>query len=180
MEPNFEQSINLSLKWIKEWEKGELSEEILADRIFELIKYFNGARAFLVAALTSDGPLLDRLPEQLLLKFNLAGESFIDLIVKNLAMSSAMTEYHKQNNDIQKMNKSDQISFRCIELMRNLDTSMVKRSADSLRDGLKGIGQYAVFLEKNGYKEYQKVGIKKKLFLIAKEKGANAPSKGTD
>jgi len=46
-EATFTQAINISVKWCKEWDEDLLSEEVLADRIAELIKTRNGLRGFL-------------------------------------------------------------------------------------------------------------------------------------
>lgn len=43
---SFTQAINISALWCKEWEDDLLSEEVLADRIAELIKTKNGLRGF--------------------------------------------------------------------------------------------------------------------------------------
>ena len=41
-EASFIQAINISAQWCKEWGEDLLSEEVLADRIAELIKTKNG------------------------------------------------------------------------------------------------------------------------------------------
>ena len=41
-EASFTQAINISAQWCKEWGEDLLSEEVLADRIAELIKTKNG------------------------------------------------------------------------------------------------------------------------------------------
>ena len=62
-EASFTQAINISAQWCKEWEEDLLSEEVLADRIAELIKTKNGLRGFFAYALSDqDCYLLDKLP----------------------------------------------------------------------------------------------------------------------
>ena len=41
-EASFEQAYEIAEKWCKEWEEDLLSEEVLADRVAELIKTKNG------------------------------------------------------------------------------------------------------------------------------------------
>jgi len=45
-EASFTQAINISAQWCKDWGEDLLSEEVLADRIAELIKTKNGLRGF--------------------------------------------------------------------------------------------------------------------------------------
>jgi len=51
-EASFTQALYISAKWCKEWEEDLLSEEVLADRILELIKTKNGLRGFFAYALS--------------------------------------------------------------------------------------------------------------------------------
>jgi len=46
------QAINISAQWCKEWGEDILSEEVLADRIAELIKTRNGLRGYFAYALS--------------------------------------------------------------------------------------------------------------------------------
>ena len=106
-EPTFEQAMNATMLWCTAWEKGELSDEVLADRVSELLDSQNGVRGFLVISLASDCPLMDRLPESLVLQLRSAGEIVVDLTVRNLAMSTAMALHHqRQENFKQKLRKS--------------------------------------------------------------------------
>ena len=45
-ETSFTQAINISAQWCNEWGEDLLSEEVLADRVAELIKTKNGLRGF--------------------------------------------------------------------------------------------------------------------------------------
>ena len=69
-EPSFIQSINISNEWCKEWEENLLSDEVLSDRISELIKSKNGLRGFFAYALSDiDCTLLDKLPTSIIFTF---------------------------------------------------------------------------------------------------------------
>ena len=66
-EISFTQAINISAEWCTEWDEDLLSEEVLADRIAELIKTTNGRRGFFAYALSDkDCLLLDKLPFSLI------------------------------------------------------------------------------------------------------------------
>ena len=62
-ETSFTQAINISAQWCKEWGEDLLSEEVLADRIAELIKTKKGLRGFFAYALSDKNCfLLDKIP----------------------------------------------------------------------------------------------------------------------
>ena len=89
-EASFTQAINISAQWCKEWGEDLLSEEVLADRISELIKTKKGLRGFFAYALSDkDCFLLDKLPFSLIYKLNEGGDAVTEIVVKNLIMSSA-------------------------------------------------------------------------------------------
>ena len=50
--PSFMQAINISRQWCNEWEDELLSDEVLADRIAELLKTKNGIRGFFAYSLS--------------------------------------------------------------------------------------------------------------------------------
>ena len=84
-ETSFTQAINISAQWCKEWGEDLLSEEVLADRVAELIKTKNGLRGFFAYALSDQNCyLLDKLPFSLVFKFREGGNDVVEIIVKNL------------------------------------------------------------------------------------------------
>ena len=102
-EISFMQAINISAQWCKEWEEELLSEEVLADRVAELIKTKNGLRGFFAYSLSDqDCYLLDKLPFSLVFKLQEVGASVVEIVVKNLIMSSAQIVVHDRENNIDK------------------------------------------------------------------------------
>ena len=98
-EPTFPQAMEIAAQWLGLWENGELSDEVLADRVAELVASRDGARGFFVVALAGDCPLMDRLPDPLALALRNAGAGVVDLSVRNLAMSTAMALHHQRAGD---------------------------------------------------------------------------------
>ncbi len=97
--PTFPEAMSLCAERIALWDAGELSDEVLADEVGQLVMHRDGARGFFVVSLTVDSPLMDRLPESLVVQLRQAGEGVVDLTVRNLAMSSAMLVHHRRQND---------------------------------------------------------------------------------
>ena len=168
--PTFEEAINFSMVWCNAWQDGELSDEVFADRIGELIKTSQGARGFLAIGLASDCPLMDRLPEPLIFQLQAAGDLIVDLTSRNLAMSTAMSISHKRNKDEPQRASSIRVSDRCIELLKVLDPNKVKIRLETLIDGTESKGPDVDFLKKWGYDKEQKVAIALKIKSIGSEK----------
>ncbi len=151
----FEESLKIALLFCNAWDQEELSDEILADKISDLIKTENGARGFFVISLSSDSPLMDRLPDPIVQKLRFGGDLIVDLTVRNLTMSSAMAVTHKRNKQFDQENSSKRIQRRCIELLRLLEPKLVKNRIESLLEGTKGIGKDVIFLKRWGYDNEQ-------------------------
>ena len=165
--PSFEQAMNASILWCKSWEEGNLSDEVLADRIAELIQTKEGARGFFVISLSDNCPLMDRLPDPLIFKLREAGKFIVELTVKNLAMSSAMAIKHQLNHDSKLQENSERINLRCIELLRLLETNYVKDCSEKILNATKGIGSEVKFIERWKYNDKQKLAIAKSIEAIA-------------
>ncbi|WP_320677219.1 hypothetical protein [Prochlorococcus sp. MIT 1300] len=168
--PSFEQAMNAAMLWCKSWEKGELSDEVLADRVSELIETRDGARGFFVITLATDLTVIDRLPEPLILQLRIAGEMIVDLAVKNLAMSTAMSIHHERVGDIKQKANSQRITNRCIELLRSLEPRIVKKRLEILLDATSGNGEDVNFLKRWNYDKGQILAISKSILSVAEKK----------
>ena len=164
--PSFKEAMQASMLWCESWENDEISDEVISDRIGELIKTVEGARGFFVVSLSIDCALMDRFPDALIFQLRSSGEIVVDLTVKNLAMSSAMIITHRNNNDPQEI-QSERIKIRCIELLKLLDSNQVKKRLDILLDATKGNGTDLKFLEKWKYNEEQIRAISESIFEVA-------------
>ncbi|MFM7464491.1 MAG: hypothetical protein ACKO28_03270 [Cyanobium sp.] len=158
---SFQEAIAQSTEWIRRWDQEELSEDVLADAVGELVRERDGARGFFVASLTSDSPLMDRLPEALVYQLRLAGEGVVDLTVRNLAMSTAMGVHHKRNGDQGLLDGSLRVRSRCLELLRWLEPHQVKNRLEMMIEGLNLRGEDQTFLERWGYDDVQRDEIRK-------------------
>ncbi|WP_320667145.1 hypothetical protein [Prochlorococcus sp. MIT 1307] len=169
-EPTFEEAMDLSLLCSKAWEEGELSDEVLADKVAELLASRDGARGFLVICLASDCPLMDRLPESLVLQLRIAGEIIVDLTVRNLAMSTAMALHHQRQEDFLRQSCSERVTARSLDLLRLLDPKKVKSRLETLLNATNhGKGDDVAFLEKWGYDNEQKLAIASSVYEVAEQ-----------
>ena len=164
--PTFEQAYEISELWCKDWEDDLLSEEVLADRVSELIKTKFGIRGFFAYSLSDkDCSLLDKLPFPLIFKFTEMGNKVVEITVSNLIMSSAQVISHeKENNHAFKIN-SENISERCKGLLRVLDTKLVTKHINKTLNELDDLGNS--FDKSKKYDTDQKEFIKKQILDIA-------------
>ena len=165
-EASFTQAINISEHWCKEWEEDLLSEEVLADRIAELIKTKNGIRGFFAYALSDkDCFLLDKLPFSLIFKLNEVGDNVAEIVVKNLKMSSAQIIIHQRDNNHEYGITSKIISDRCKAILRMLETKLVTKTINQYLKDLDTMGNS--FDNSTKYDSEQREFIKKQFIDIA-------------
>ena len=168
IEPTFKQAINASMLWCNAWENEELSDEVLADRVAELLASRDGARGFFVISLASDCPLMDRLPDPLLVQLRAAGGIVIDLTVRNLAMSTAMAIEHKRKGDFEQQACSERITARTVELLRLLEPNQVKSRLEIMLEAtVNSNGSDMEFIRKWGYNNEQKLAITSTIYNVA-------------
>jgi hypothetical protein len=159
-EPSFQQAMEITAQWLGLWQNGELSDEVLADRVGELVASRDGARGFFVVSLAGDCALMDRLPEPLLLQLRAAGAGVVDLSVRNLAMSTAMALEHGRNGDRGQQAASERVQARCTDLLRHLEPGAVKQRLEVLLQAAsQGAGEDLAFLDRWGYDSEQRQAI---------------------
>ena len=167
LEPSFPQALEIANQWLALWEAGELSDEVLADRVSELVASRDGARGFFVVALAGDSPLMDRLPDPVALVLRAAGEGVVDLSVRNLAMSSAMALQHRRSGDGTMQAGSERVQARSTELLRLLEPGLVKQRLETLLEATGGKGEDVAFLDRWGYDAEQRSAIAAAVLAVA-------------
>lgn len=156
----FAEALEIAGQWLAAWDAGELSDEVLADRVGALVASRDGARGFFVVALTGASPLMDRLPEPLVQQLRHAGAAVVDLTVRNLAMSTAMVLAHGRSGDAERQQASERVQGRSRELLRQLDPAAVKQRLETLLLAARGgQGDDLAFLDRWGYDEEQRAAI---------------------
>jgi len=164
---DFAKALSISARWLQEWENGELSDEVLGDRIAPLVTQRDGARGFFVVALAGDSVLMDRLPDAVLLSLRQAGEGVVDLTVRNLAMSTAMVLHHGRQGDGEQQGRSERVQVRALELLRLLEPRLVKDRLEQLLEGTRGEGEDRAFLDRWGYDNEQRDAIAQAVLRVA-------------
>ena len=79
LQPSFQQAMEITATWLQHWENEEMTDEVLADRIGEIVASRDGARGFFVVSLAGDSALMDRLPDAVVGQLRSGGEGVVDL-----------------------------------------------------------------------------------------------------
>ena len=167
-QPTFQQAMEITAAWLQQWDNEEISDEVLADRIGEIVASRDGARGFFVVSLAGDSPLMDRMPDAVAGQLREAGAGVVDLSVRNLAMSTAMALQHRRSGDAAQQAGSERVTVRCTELLRLLNPALVKERLEQLlAASLDNQGEDVAFLEKWGYDSEQRRAISNNVYAVA-------------
>jgi len=109
--------------------------------------------------------LLDKLPFSLIYKLNEGGDAVVEIVVKNLIMSSAQIIFHQRENNHEYEKKSENISDRCKGILRLLETKLVTKNVNQVLNDLNNMGNS--FDNSVKYDSGQKEFIKKQILDIA-------------
>ena len=167
LQPTFQQAMEITAQWLALWENGELSDEVLGDRVAEVVASRDGARGFFVVSLAGDSPLMDRLPDAVVLALRQEGAGVVDLSARNLAMSTAMAMHHQRSGDAGQQAGSERVQLRCTELLRLLEPGAVKDRLETLLEATAGRGEDVGFLDRWGYDAEQKAAISEAVLAVA-------------
>jgi len=167
---SFPQSIKATQALINKIENEELDELEIQNEVSIIVNTKSGGRGFFVAYLTSDLPLSDRPSQGIINGLKSSIEITSKLLVKNLAMSSAMVLFHKRNSDLSNAQASQRVSQRTENLIKKMDDNAIVEELKNLKNAiLTGTGEYQVFLEHWQYDEEQKQKIKEIVSKILNE-----------
>jgi hypothetical protein len=156
----FEQAIAFTQVLLTQIEQQTLSAAAVEATIAALVQSENGARGFFVTYLTDRRPLADRPDPGIIQALRAAPEQVADLLVKNLAMSSAMAITHRRSRSEELAQGSDRVRSRSARLMQQLQLAVVIERAQQLQQSLTtGKGAYSAFLDRWGYDAEQRQTI---------------------
>lgn len=160
----FEQAIALTQSLLTQIEQGELSETEIGEAIATLVSNMNGARGFFVTYLSDERAIADHPSEAVMQALQTSPEIVSDLLVKNLAMSSAMAITHRRNGDEQMAQGSDRVRSRTAYLIEKLQLAAIIEKAQKLHESAStGLGEYKAFLDRWGYDAEQRQVIQQSM-----------------
>ncbi|MGI0483219.1 hypothetical protein ACN4EE_20870 [Geminocystis sp. CENA526] len=157
-EISFEEAINLTAEFIDKIP--HLSDTEKSSIVSALVLSENGARGFFVTYLTSENTIVNSIDLAIIQGFKSSPEIVSELLVKNVAMSTAMKITHTRNNNLEMAEKSGIVTQRSLNLIKNLSLSAITKKVKMLIDSIElKEGLYQDFLTKWGYDDEQKQAI---------------------
>lgn len=158
----FEKAIQLTQIFLNDYQNlTENDQEII---ISSLVKSENGARGFFVTYLTDNREIADIPSEGVIKGLKSSPEIVSELLVKNVAMSTAMKISHQRSENEKMAQNSERVTNRSIQLIKDLKLDIVTEKIKQLITTItekKGI--YQDFLNRCNYDDQQQEMIKQNL-----------------
>lgn len=157
---SFAEAIALTQSFLEHIAAGALSEEEIATVTENLVRTANGARGFFVTYLSDEGTLPDRPSPGIFQGLGSSEEIVSELMVKNIAMSSAMVIAHRRSGDEAMAQGSERVRDRSSHIIKTLALPTMQQGIESLLETIRtGTGSYQSFLERWKYDAEQKAAI---------------------
>ncbi len=157
---SFPEAISFTQSLMSKIVENPIEEADLERIIAALVSTKNGARGFFVAYLTGDYALADSPSLGVVTALQKSPEIVSELLVKNLAMSSAMAITHLRNRDRDNASSSQTVCRLTANLIELMDLDLVKSGLKELKTTIdSGDGEYRDFLARWGYDREQQIAI---------------------
>ncbi|MEB3225253.1 MAG: hypothetical protein VKJ86_05555 [Synechococcus sp.] len=118
---SFQGAIAFTQTWLEQVEAQALSDAEILGQMQALLSHRDGVRGFFVAYLTGNSPLADQVPEIFLDGFTQVAEHIYEILVKNVAMSTAMAIAHRRNGDFTQQQGSERVKTCSLNLLHQLE-----------------------------------------------------------
>ena len=156
---SFAEAISCTELWLQQWQTGSMTAEVLAQQLASLLASSDGRRGFFVVALAGSSPLLDHPPTAIVEQLHRGGLAVVDLVVRNLAMGTAMALAHQRQGHGEQAKGSLRVQRRAQDLLARLDPLTVRQRLDQLLAATEGHGVDVAFLERWNYDNAQRQAI---------------------
>ncbi|NDJ16277.1 hypothetical protein [Myxacorys almedinensis] len=157
---SFEQAIDLTQSLMAELQHNPVTEAELESIITALVQSENGARGFFVTYLTDEQSLADQPSSPVVAALRSSPAIVSELLVKNLAMSTAMKVAHTRNQNPELAAGSNRVQTRTLELIRQTQIPDVSVKLEQLGQSAETeSGEYQSFLKRWNYDEDQRRAI---------------------
>lgn len=157
----FEQAIALSQTLVDQVSQGTVADGSLESAIAQLVASENGARGFFVTYLSDDRPVADPPTTAVIAALKTMPEIVAPLMVKNLAMSTAMAIVHRRNQDEALAQGSDRVKARSAYILQAIQSKETVAQINALITSIEAqAGDYTPFLTRWGYDSEQQQAIR--------------------
>jgi hypothetical protein len=160
----FAAAIELTQQFVLQLQDGVLTPEQVQSFVTDLVATQEGARGFFVGYLTNGLAVVDKVHPGITLGLAAHPTVVADLLVKNLAMSTAQNLHFLRENQADMAANSATVAKRSRQLIDALQMPEIKVIAQQIIDAIRtGTGDYVEFLERWGYDAEQKGAIEQAL-----------------
>lgn len=157
---SFENALVITQALLDQAVAGTIALADLQRGITQLVATENGARGFFVVYLSDGRSQMDAYTDWVVAALQTAPEVISTLLVKNLAMATAMILTHGRNQKAELVSGSEQVQRRSLKLIQRLRTPQLQAQAVALAHSLTtATGEYQAFLERWQYDTEQKRAI---------------------
>ncbi|MGI0489160.1 hypothetical protein ACN4EK_27425 [Pantanalinema rosaneae CENA516] len=161
---SFEQAIAVTQALLEQMAQEELSSSEIELVLRALVSTENGARGFFVTYLSDDRPFADYPNPAIVNALKTAPAIVAPLLIKNLAMSTAMAITHRRNQHEDLAQGSDRVRARSAQFIQLLQLPELQTHAQHLWHSLTtGTGEYQTFLERWSYDAEQRQAMQQAL-----------------
>jgi hypothetical protein len=163
----FDEAISLTQTFLTKLKKNEFTSAEILTFVSELVQTSNGARGFFVTYLTAQDPLCDEPQPEIIAALQAHPEVAADLLVKNIAMSTAQQIYHHRRSDNEMMASSATVAARTAKIIHQLNLPQIQAMCQELVNTINsGSGEYSEFLTRWGYDDEQKQAIARSIMQL--------------
>lgn len=161
---SFEEALNVAQTLLDRAVRGEISPPQLQQTIAQLVATENGARGFFVMYLSDPRSQMEDYTDLVVAALQTSPDVISSLLVKNLAMSTAMILTHQRNQKAELVSGSEQVRSRSLKLIQQLQTPQLQAQIQALGHSVAtATGDYQAFLERWQYDTEQRQAIAQSL-----------------
>ncbi len=160
----FAAAIELTQQFVLQLQDEALTTEQAQSFVTDLVTTQEGARGFFVGYLTNGLEVVDKVHPGIILGLQAHPAVVADLLVKNLAMSTAQNLHFLREQQADMAANSATVAKRSQQLIDALQMPEIKMISQQIVAAIRtGAGEYVEFLERWGYDAEQKAAIEQAL-----------------
>jgi hypothetical protein len=164
----FADAIELTQQLVSQLPENQLSPAQITQLVQNLVATTEGARGFFVGYLTNDAAIVDQPSPAIIQGLQAHPAVVADLLVKNLAMSTAQHVHFQRSEQPDMASNSATVARRSRQLIALLDMPLIHQLGQQLSQSIQTkTGKYVEFLERWGYDPEQQAAIQQQMDSLA-------------
>ncbi len=164
----FADAIELTQNFVTQLGSQQLKPLQISDFVGNLVATAEGARGFFVGYLTNEDSIVDSHHPAVLVGLAANRELVSDLLMKNLAMSTAQELHFQRQSQPAMAANSHLVAQRSQQLIAKLDWPELSELCQKLaQSAAHGDGEYAEFLTRWGYDQEQRQAIQRIMNVVS-------------